>query len=219
MVTVVGNVATAPVFRELPSGTVARFRMAATARRRDRETGQWTDGHTNFFTIWAWRSLGANVAASLSVGEPVIVQGRLKVRQDDRGAGQQWMSADIDAVAVGHDLSRGTTAFRRTLRTDGASPDARPAQSGAPSSDPEDEGRPDVSWERPEQGEWSVPAQWPAEGEERPAKGEAAGRDGGTGADRGAGEGAGQGGGKDGAEPGRPTRQRAPEPATAAAAP
>lgn len=113
MVTVVGNVATAPVFRELPSGTVTRFRLAATARHRDRATGTWADGHTNFFTVWAWRGLGTNVVASLSVGEPVIVQGRLKVRNEERGGGQQWMSADIDAVVVGHDLSRGTAAFRK----------------------------------------------------------------------------------------------------------
>ena len=118
MVTVVGNVATAPVFRELPSGSVARFRLAATARHRDRSTGEWADGHTNFFTVWAWRGLGTNVAASLSVGDPVIVQGRLKVRNEERAGGRQWMSADVDAVVVGHDLARGTSAFRRAPRMD-----------------------------------------------------------------------------------------------------
>ncbi|MFF2845690.1 single-stranded DNA-binding protein [Streptomyces sp. NPDC058001] len=116
LVTVVGNVATAPVYREMPTGSVARFRLAATSRHRDRTKDAWVDGHTNFFTVWAWKGLGTNVAASLSVGEPVIVQGRLKVKIEDggpRGAGQQWASADIDAYAIGHDLSRGTSAFRR----------------------------------------------------------------------------------------------------------
>jgi single-strand DNA-binding protein len=140
VVTVVGNVATAPVFRELPTGSVARFRLAATARHRDRETGTWSDGHTNFFTVWAWRGLGTNVAASLSVGEPVIVQGRLRVRNEERGVGQQWMSADIDAVAVGHDLSRGTTAFRRVTRADGPATGRPPAPSG--------ESGPGPAWER-----------------------------------------------------------------------
>ncbi|MYY12969.1 single-stranded DNA-binding protein [Streptomyces sp. SID4919] len=113
LVTVVGNVATAPVFRELPTGAVVRFRIAATSRYRDRGRDSWIDGHTNFFTVYAWRTLGENAAASLSVGEPVIVRGRLRVRQEDRGNGQQWFSADIEASSIGHDLARGTTAFRR----------------------------------------------------------------------------------------------------------
>ncbi|QNP72669.1 single-stranded DNA-binding protein [Streptomyces roseirectus] len=115
----VGNVATQPVYRESPSGTSARFRMAATARYWDREKNEWVDGHTNFFTVWANRQLAVNVAASLSVGDPVIVQGRLKVRTDLRD-GQNWMSADIDAAAIGHDLARGTSAFVRVLRTEPA---------------------------------------------------------------------------------------------------
>ncbi|MFI6872885.1 single-stranded DNA-binding protein [Streptomyces sp. NPDC050400] len=116
MVTVVGNVATTPVFRELPTGPVARFRLAAHARRFDRVQNVWVDGHTNFFTVWAWRALGSNVQSSLSLGEPVVVQGKLKVRDEERG-GQHWTSADIEAVAIGHDLSRGTSAFRRVTLT------------------------------------------------------------------------------------------------------
>lgn len=112
-VTVVGNVATTPVFRELPSGPVTRFRIAVTARHFDRARNAWADGHTNFFTVWAWRALGVNAQSSLAVGEPVIVRGRLRVRDEERG-GQHWQSADIDAHAIGHDLARGTSAFRRT---------------------------------------------------------------------------------------------------------
>ncbi|MFE1246362.1 single-stranded DNA-binding protein [Streptomyces sp. NPDC058735] len=112
MVCAIGRVATRPVYREMASGPSARFRMAVTARYWDREKNTWTDGHTNFFTVWANRQLATNTAASLTVGEPVIVQGRLKVRTDVR-EGQSWTSADIDAVAIGHDLAWGTSAFRR----------------------------------------------------------------------------------------------------------
>ncbi|MFM9370221.1 single-stranded DNA-binding protein [Streptomyces sp. Da 82-17] len=115
MLTVVGNVATKPVFRETPNGPVVRFRLAMTSRFFDRAAQGWKDGHTNFFTVWAWRGLAANVASSVSVGEPLLVRGRLKVRSEERG-GQSWTSADIEAYAVGHDLSRGTSAFRRTSR-------------------------------------------------------------------------------------------------------
>ncbi|MFZ4159910.1 single-stranded DNA-binding protein [Streptomyces griseoincarnatus] len=124
MVCVVGNVATRPVYRETVSGPSARFRIAVTARYWDREKNSWADGHTNFFTVWANRQLATNAAASLSVGEPVIVQGRLKVRTETREGQPDWMSADIDAVSVGHDLTRGTTAFRRAPRPESnAAPD------------------------------------------------------------------------------------------------
>jgi single-strand DNA-binding protein len=135
MVCAVGNVATQPVYRELASGPSARFRLAVTSRYWDREKGTWADGHTNFFTVWANRQLATNVAASLSVGEPVIVQGRLKVRSDVRD-GQSRTSADIDAVAIGHDLARGTAAFRRAGKPEPAtaSPQPEPNWETAPTA-------------------------------------------------------------------------------------
>ncbi|MEU7716927.1 single-stranded DNA-binding protein [Streptomyces tibetensis] len=136
MVCAVGRVATQPVYRETASGPSARFRLAVTARYWDREKNTWTDGHTNFFTVWANRQLATNTAASLTVGEPVIVQGRLKVRTDVR-EGQSWTSADIDAVAIGHDLAWGTAAFRRAGKTEAAAPS--PAQ-------------PEPNWETSQEG-------------------------------------------------------------------
>ncbi|GLX37204.1 hypothetical protein Sros01_32770 [Streptomyces roseochromogenus] len=63
--------------------------------------------------------LALNLASSVSVGEPLVVHGRLRVREDPPdGDGVRWFSADIDAVAVGHDLNRGTAAFRRVVKTD-----------------------------------------------------------------------------------------------------
>jgi single-strand DNA-binding protein len=79
------------------------------------------------------------------VGDPVVVQGRLKVRTDVR-EGQNWTSADLDAIAIGHDLARGTSAFRRAVRTDPAA--------AAP--------RPEPNWETPP-GDSDDPAQLEAE--------------------------------------------------------
>ncbi|MET9565004.1 single-stranded DNA-binding protein [Streptomyces tauricus] len=146
-VCVVGNVATQPVFRETAAGASARFRLAVTQRFWDREKNAWRDGHTNFFTVWANRALAANVQASVSLGEPLMVRGRLKVRSEQRD-GQSWTGADIEATAIGHDLARGTAAFRRTLRGDqGADQTADQTadqvsgrSSGAPA-------RPEPNWE------------------------------------------------------------------------
>ncbi|MER5545667.1 single-stranded DNA-binding protein [Streptomyces sp. NPDC002589] len=126
IVCVVGNVATQPVYRESAAGPSARFRLAVTTRYWDREKSAWTDGHTNFFTVWANRQLAVNVAACVEIGQPLVVQGRLKVRTEGREGQQQWASADIDAVAIGHDLARGTAAFQRAAKPEQALTAARP---------------------------------------------------------------------------------------------
>ncbi|MEE4490014.1 single-stranded DNA-binding protein [Streptomyces sp. BE230] len=115
LVTLVGNAATGVEFRETASGGMARFRFAVTPRRWDREKQLWTDGHTSFYTVWAWRTLASNLTGSVAVGEPLVVHGRLKVREEER-EGQRRTFVDIEAVAVGHDLTRGTSAFRRVVR-------------------------------------------------------------------------------------------------------
>ncbi|MFD6150864.1 single-stranded DNA-binding protein [Streptomyces sp. NPDC060243] len=120
MVTVVGNVATDLVFRETQGGAMARFRLAVTGRRWHREEQRWVDGHTNFFTVATWRYLAHNVSSSVAIGDPVVVHGRLRLR-DEVYEGERRLSAEIDAVSVGHDLARGTSAFRRPPRGDARS--------------------------------------------------------------------------------------------------
>lgn len=128
LVTVVGNAATGVEFRETATGPMARFRFAVTPRRWDRGKQHWADGHTSFYTVWAWRTLASNLAGSVSVGEPLLVHGRLKVREEERD-GQRRTFVDIEAVAVGHDLTRGTAAFRRVVRAE-PSLTAGPARGG-----------------------------------------------------------------------------------------
>ncbi|MFF4949767.1 single-stranded DNA-binding protein [Streptomyces chattanoogensis] len=133
MVTLVGNAATAVEHRLTAAGVpVARFRLATTVRRYDRTRECWTDGETSFYTVRSWRGLADNVAASVAVGEPLVVQGRLRVREGEQPperGGQRWFSAEVDAVAIGHDLARGTAAFRRITRVRS---EPVPPQQGAP---------------------------------------------------------------------------------------
>ncbi|MFC8234791.1 single-stranded DNA-binding protein [Streptomyces sp. NPDC057284] len=136
VVTLVGNAATGVEFRETATGGMARFRFAVTARRWDREKQFWTDGHTSFYTVWAWRTLATNLAGSVAVGEPLVVHGRLKVREEERD-GQRRTFVDIEALAVGHDLTRGTAAFRRVVRGDPALT-AGPGRRGGPAEEEEE---------------------------------------------------------------------------------
>ncbi|MET3983860.1 single-stranded DNA-binding protein [Streptomyces sp. PvR034] len=131
LVTLVGNVATGMDYRESPNGAVVRFRFAVTPRYWDRQRESWKDGSTSFYTVWARRALAVNLAGSVASGEPLVVHGRLRVRDEEGdGDGKRWVSAEIDAVAVGHDLNRGTSAFRRVVRTDAVLTEAQKAAVG-----------------------------------------------------------------------------------------
>ncbi len=112
-VTVVGNVATRVEFRTTASGVpLARFRLASTVRRFDAQERAWSDVGTSFYTVWARRGLAENVASSVTLGEPVIVTGQFRIQETDRD-GQHYVSAELSASSIGHDLSRGTSAFVR----------------------------------------------------------------------------------------------------------
>jgi single-strand DNA-binding protein len=115
-----GFVASEPAFKRLENGTsTAKLRVAYTERRFSRETGEWADGPTSFVTVLCWRTLADNVAISLRKGEPVVVRGRLRVREYPGKDGSPRIAVEVDASSVGHDLSRGVAHFSRTRRAVG----------------------------------------------------------------------------------------------------
>lgn len=120
-VTVVGNVVNSPRRVRLQHGTVTNFRLAATERRFDSTAQAWVDGATLWCDVECFNDLGANVAASVSKGDPVIVIGAMTTRswEGEKGPGS---TAQIRAFAVGPNLNRGTADFRKAAR-------AQPAES------------------------------------------------------------------------------------------
>jgi single-strand DNA-binding protein len=130
-VNLAGYVATEPKFRKVAGDTSStKLRVAYTSRRRDRETGEWTDGPTSFVNIQCWRTLADNVAMSVRKGEPVLVMGRLQVRRFEDAEGNPRTAVEIEATSVGHDLTRGVAKFARTKWAstvdDIAAPDGAP---------------------------------------------------------------------------------------------
>ncbi|MFB7614859.1 single-stranded DNA-binding protein [Kitasatospora sp. NPDC056181] len=110
-VTVIGNVATEVSYARTPAGVpVANFRLASTERRYDRQKEGWVDGETQWVTVTAWRALAGHLIDSLTKGDPVVVSGRLRVREWTDGEARR-SRVEIEARSIGHDLSRGTTAF------------------------------------------------------------------------------------------------------------
>ncbi|WP_242883951.1 single-stranded DNA-binding protein [Actinomadura litoris] len=116
-ITIIGWIAAEPYYTVTTNGTsFLSIRVGCTPRRYDRETGQWQDVDTLFVTVNCWRGLADNVNASeFQRGHPVLVTGRLRIRQYERD-GQWRFSAEVEATTVGHDLSRGTADFRPVQR-------------------------------------------------------------------------------------------------------
>ena len=129
-----GYVATEPRFKKVAGDTSSvRLRVAYTARRRDKETGEWGDGPTSFVNIQCWRTLADNVSMSVHKGEPVLITGRLQIRRFEDAEGAPRTAVEVEASSVGHDLTRGVARFSRS-RWPAASP-AAALPDGAPGSE------------------------------------------------------------------------------------
>ncbi len=122
IITLTGLVATQP--RHLVTGEglpITSFRLASTQRRFDRTQNRWVDGETNWYTITAFRQLAINLVGSIQKGERVVATGRLRIR--DWTAGEKAGTAiEVDADAIGHDLSWGTSTFVRSISAAVADP-------------------------------------------------------------------------------------------------
>ena len=121
MVTVVGWAATTP--REVVGDGVpfTSFRVASTPRYFDGRQGAWADGRTEWVTVKAFRDVAFNVAASVHKGDPVLVHGRLQTQEWQSETGPRT-SLVVEAVALGHDLTRGTARFARRVNVSGQQP-------------------------------------------------------------------------------------------------
>ena len=114
-ITVSGLVATDVKRHETADNlTMATFRLAANTRRFDAAKNAWTTTSTNWFTIVSFRQLAKNVLDSVSKGDRVVIQGRLKIRDWDNGE-RSGTSIEIDADHIGLDLNFGVSSFDRVV--------------------------------------------------------------------------------------------------------
>ena len=114
MVTLVGHVATEPTLRITTGGArVTSFRLASTERRFDKGVNDWRDAYTTFFTVTTWRTMAENVCTSVLKGQPVVVHGRLRDSSYEAKDGQWRTVLEVEAFALGHDLSRGISKFTK----------------------------------------------------------------------------------------------------------
>lgn len=113
-ITLTGLVATTPKHIVTHEGLqITSFRLASTQRKFDRTEQKWVDADTNWYTVTAFRQLAAHAVLSIFKGQRIIVTGRLRIRewQTDEKSGT---AVEVDAEALGHDLTFGTSEFTRT---------------------------------------------------------------------------------------------------------
>ena len=135
-VVLVGNLTRDPELRHTPSGmAVCSLRIAVNTRRKDNQTGEWTE-KPNYFDITVWGNQGENCAQYLSKGRPVAIDGRLEWREWEAQDGSKRQSTEIIADAVqflgGREEGAGGGGFTPRSDVPVDSRDFQPA--GAPAS-------------------------------------------------------------------------------------
>jgi single-strand DNA-binding protein len=119
-ITIVGTALTNPERKVLEKSghVVVNFRVVANVRRQNPDTKEWYDAANFRVRVTCWRRLADNVMTSVSAGDPVIVLGRISTRDWKADTGETRINYEVDALSVGHDLSRGRTKFTKA-RVDG----------------------------------------------------------------------------------------------------
>ncbi|WP_314687083.1 single-stranded DNA-binding protein [uncultured Bifidobacterium sp.] len=113
-VVITGYVGAEPTSFGRQGGTAAcSFRLGSTRRFFHPGDGAWRDHPTVWITVKAFRTLAVNVESSLHRGDPVIVTGTLASEEWTK-EGVVHSSLVLEASSIGHDLSRGTSAFTRS---------------------------------------------------------------------------------------------------------
>ena len=137
LITVVGNLVADPEPRVSQAGkSWVTFRLASTPRVRDKQSGDWSDGEALFLGCRAFGEHADNIAASLTKGTRVIVQGRLTQRSYTDNQGQQRVSLDLEVDAIGPELRWAQAQVTRAQgQQGGAGGGTWPQANSAPSWD------------------------------------------------------------------------------------
>jgi single-strand DNA-binding protein len=95
---------------------VTEIRVGSTPRRVNRETGEWQDAPTSYYTIKCWRRLAINAVSSLHKGDMVVVRGRFYMNHWVDSQQRPRATLEIEADSLGHDLAYGWSHFLRGSR-------------------------------------------------------------------------------------------------------
>ena len=117
-VTLEGNIAADIELTYTPSGKqVVRFPVLVNRRRKDPDTGQWSDGEPTRHACVAFGVLGEHIADSLSKGDRVLIVGNVVTDAwDDKDSGDKRTAQRILVDAAGPSLRWATATIRKAQR-------------------------------------------------------------------------------------------------------
>lgn len=114
---IMGNATADPTAHPQDDGSVTtKVRVAVTGRYFNASQQDYADRKTEFVTVFVRRQLARNVLLSVRKGQPLIITGRLNTSEWKGEDGAMRFSLNLQAESVGHDLTYGTSAYRRPLR-------------------------------------------------------------------------------------------------------
>jgi single-strand DNA-binding protein len=117
-ITVIGNLTDDPELRFTPSGAaVAKFRVASTPQRFDKEQQKFVDMEPLFLNCQVWRDYAEHVAESLQRGARVIVSGRLRQRSYEKD-GEKRTVYELEVDEIGPSLRYATAKVQKATRND-----------------------------------------------------------------------------------------------------
>jgi single-strand DNA-binding protein len=141
-ITLTGLVATTPRHLTTSEGlAITSFRLASSQRRFDRASNRWVDGDTNWYTVSSFRALAENAATSVAKGDRVIVTGKLRIR-DWENTDRSGTTVEVEAEALGHDLSWGISSYTRNSSSSEVNSVAEDDWGGLPDNDGDEEDLP-----------------------------------------------------------------------------
>ena len=114
-----GNIAADIELTYTPTGKqVVRFPVLVNRRRKDSDTGQWSDGEPTRHACVAFGVLGEHLADSLGKGDRILVVGTVVTDAwDDKDTGDKRTSQRVLVDAAGPSLRFATAAVRKAQRT------------------------------------------------------------------------------------------------------
>jgi single-strand DNA-binding protein len=119
-----GNIAAELELAYTPTGKqVVRFPVLVNRRRKDPDTGEWSDGEPTRHSCTAFGVLGEHLADSLTKGDPILVAGTVTTDAwYDKDTGDKRTAQRVLVDAAGPSLRFATAAVRKAQRTN-ATPD------------------------------------------------------------------------------------------------
>jgi len=136
-ITIIGNLTGEPEIRFVTSGhACAKFSVAVNRRYRD-QAGNWKEtDRPSFYWVTVWRQLAEHVVETLHKGTRVIVHGTIAERAWEDKDGQPRSTFQIDATAVGTELTFATATVTKSTKQAGPpDPEWDSASRTAPAED------------------------------------------------------------------------------------